>query len=235
MLSNARRAGSVAGFSSPALAWGVLLFSAFIVSFGSPADAGEVAVKALDAKNNALKGAVIYATPAGGKAPAVEKGKTAMMDQINKEFIPIIMAVQTGTAVGFPNNDNIRHHVYSISPAKKFELPLYIGSPANSMVFDKPGTVALGCNIHDWMLAYIHVVDTPYFTVTGEDGRGKIKDIPAGNYRMTAWHYRMKGEPDILAMEAQVPSDGSEKTFNLNLKPEFRIQRAPTLSGRSYR
>ncbi|MBF0291669.1 MAG: methylamine utilization protein [Nitrospinae bacterium] len=216
------------------MASGVLLFFTLIF-FGPPANAGEIAVKVFDAKNNPLRGSVIYATPAGGKTPAVEKGKMAMMDQINKEFIPIIMAVQTGTAVSFPNKDNIRHHVYSISPAKKFELPLYIGSPDNSMVFDKPGIVALGCNIHDWMLAYIIVVDTPYFAVTGEDGRGKIKDIPNGNYKLAAWHYRMKGDPEAMAVDAQVSQDGAEKTFALNLKPEFKIQRAPSISGRSYR
>ena len=211
------------------------MFSAFLFCFGQPANAGEITVKVVDAKNNPLRGSVIYAMPATGKSPAVEKGKMAMMDQINKEFIPIIMAVQTGTAVSFPNNDNIHHHVYSISSAKKFELPLYIGSPHNSMVFDKPGIVALGCNIHDWMLAYIIVVDTPYFTVTGEDGMGRIKDIPNGNYRLTAWHYRMKGAPEATAVDAQVSSDGYEKTFTINLKPEFRIQRAPSISGRSYR
>jgi plastocyanin len=235
MLTDERRAGNSAGLSSQALVCGVLLFTAFLFYFGAPANAGEINVKVVDAKNNPLKGSVIYATPAAGKAPAVEKGKTAMMDQLNKEFIPIIMAVQTGTAVSFPNNDNIHHHVYSISPAKKFELPLYKGSPANSMVFDKPGTVALGCNIHDWMLAYIIVVDTPYFTVTGEDGKGKTNDIPNGNYKLMAWHYRMKGAPEATAVDAQVSSDSFEKTFTINLKPEFRIQRAPSISGRSYR
>lgn len=235
MLIDERRAGSHARFSSQALVGGVILFSAFLFYSGQPANAGEVAIKVVDAKNNPLKGSVIYAMPATGKAPVVEKGKTAMMDQINKEFIPIIMAVQTGTAVGFPNNDNIRHHVYSISPAKKFELPLYIGTPANSMVFDKPGIVALGCNIHDWMLAYIIVVDTPYFTVTGEDGSGKIKDIPNGKYRLMAWHYRMKDAPEATAVDAQVSPDGYEKIFTINLKPEFRVQRAPSISGRSYR
>lgn len=225
----------MAGLPPPALAWGALLFCAFFASFGAGADAGEIAVKALDTKNNPLRGAVIYATPVGGKAPAAEKGKTVMMDQINKEFIPVIMAVQAGTAVTFPNKDNIRHHVYSLSPAKKFELPLYIGDPANPVVFDKPGTVALGCNIHDWMLAYIHVVDTPYFTVTGNDGAGKIKDIPAGRYKLVVWHYRMKGEPEASAVEAQVPSDTPETAFTISLKPDFRIQRAPAISGRGYR
>lgn len=235
MLSNTRRACNTARFSAAAIACGAMLFSAFFVSFGAEADAGEIAVKALDSKNNPLRGAVIYATPVSGKAPAVEKGKTAVMDQVNKEFIPVIMAAQTGTAVTFPNNDNIRHHVYSLSPAKKFELPLYIGDPANPVVFDKPGIAALGCNIHDWMLAYIHIVDTPYFTVTGDDGKGKIKDIPAGRYKLVAWHYRMKGEPEALAMESQVPSDVSEKSFSITLKPEFRIPRAPAISGRGYR
>lgn len=85
-----------------------------------------------------------------------------------------MLPVYVGTRVTFPNRDNIRHHVYSFSSAKKFELPLYIGTPAAPVVFDKPGVVALGCNIHDWMLAYIYVLTTPHFAKTAADGKARL-------------------------------------------------------------
>ena len=105
--------------------------------------------------------------------------------------------VRTGTAVSFPNNDDIRHHVYSFSEAKKFELPLYKGVPAEPVVFDQAGTVVLGCNIHDWMLAYVYVVDTPWRLVTDEKGAGVLDDLPAGRYRVDVLHPRLKGELSI--------------------------------------
>jgi hypothetical protein len=97
--------------------------------------------------------------------------------------------VQTGTAVQFPNRDEIRHHVYSFSPPKVFELKLYAGTPAAPILFDKPGEVVLGCNIHDHMLAYVYVVDTPWFAKSGKQGEAKIDNVPAGEYDLHLWHY----------------------------------------------
>src|SRR5256885_12704347 len=88
-----------------------------------------------------------------GAASAAPK-KHAVVDQRDKQFVPYVTAVQVGTAVIFPNSDNIRHHVYSFSPAKKFELPLYSGVPAGPVGFDKVGVMPLGCNIHHWMIPY---------------------------------------------------------------------------------
>ena len=95
--------------------------------------------------------------------PAIPLNKTTVIDQIDKEFIAHVTPIQIGTAIDFPNHDQIRHHVYSFSPAKNFEIPLYKGSPAIPIVFEKAGMVSLGCNIHDWMSAYIYVIDTPFF------------------------------------------------------------------------
>lgn len=116
------------------------------------------------------------------------------MDQIDKEFVPLVVPVQVGAAVSFPNKDNIRHHVYSFSPAKRFELKLYSGVPAKPVVFDRPGPVTLGCNIHDWMVGYIYVVDTPWFGKTSADGVASF-ELPAGDYVVKVWHPWMKAEP----------------------------------------
>jgi hypothetical protein len=144
--------------------------------------------------------------------------------------------VQVGTAVLFPNKDNIRHHVYSFSPAKKFELPLYAGVPAEPVIFDKPGFVTLGCNIHDWMIAYVAVLPTPYFQVTGKEGRVTLRDLPAGQYSVEVWQPSLKGPPDSFAQHVDLTSDGAkELVFTLDLKPDFHARKAPSLSTGGYR
>jgi hypothetical protein len=159
-----------------------------------------------------------------------------VIDQRDKQFVPYVTALQVGTAVYFPNSDNIRHHVYSFSPAKKFELPLYSGVPAQPVVFDKVGFVTLGCNIHDWMIAYVAVLPTPYFQVTAKDGRALLKDLPAGMYRVEAWHPSLKGMPEKLAQQVEVAPSGSKNLqFILDLKPDFRARRGLGMPTGGYR
>jgi hypothetical protein len=109
-------------------------------------------------------------------------------------FVPHVLPIQTGTTVTFPNSDNVRHQVYSFSPAKRFQLPLYAGTPAAPVVFDKPGVVAIGCNIHDQMSAYLVVVDTPFFGRTA-DGRVELSGLPGGKYDVRVWYEGMRNEP----------------------------------------
>jgi plastocyanin len=111
---------------------------------------------------------------------------TAIIDQIDKRFVPHVSVVRTGTSITFPNSDQIRHQVYSFSPAKTFSLKLYSGSLKTPVVFDRPGLVVLGCNIHDKMLAFVGVVDSPYFTKTADSGAAAL-DLPPGRYRLRAW------------------------------------------------
>ena len=115
--------------------------------------------------------------------------REAAVEQRDKTFIPLVSVVQAGTAVQFPNRDPIRHHVYSFSPAKTFEIKLYAGTPVAPVVFDKVGEVVLGCNIHDHMLAYIYVVDTPWFAKTDADGKARIEGLPAGDYELQVAHH----------------------------------------------
>jgi plastocyanin len=113
--------------------------------------------------------------------------ETAIIDQVNKTFVPRVSVVRAGTAVTFPNSDHIRHQVYSFSDAKKFTLKLYAGSPPTAVVFDQTGLVILGCNIHDSMVAYVGVVDSPYFAKLTDSGTTTL-NLPAGRYRLRAWH-----------------------------------------------
>ena len=137
--------------------------------------------------------AVVYAVPEGRTLPLARR--TAKMDQKNRMFIPHVLPVQTGTAVTFPNSDDIRHQVYSFSSAKIFQLPLYEGTPANPVVFDRAGVVTLGCNIHDRMSAYVVIVDTPYFAATTKKGRAQLAHVGAGKYALRVWYPEMANEP----------------------------------------
>jgi len=148
-------------------------------------------VEVRDLRGGAASDAVVYAVPEA-KAPP-PPSRRAVVDQMNRMFVPHVLAVQTGTAVIFPNSDNVRHQVYSFSPAKRFQLPLYAGTPAVPVVFDKPGVVAIGCNIHDQMSAYIVVVDTPHFAVTA-GGLAELAGLPEGRYEVRVWYEGMRDE-----------------------------------------
>jgi plastocyanin len=199
----------------------------------SPALSNGGTVEALvrDERGTPTADAVVSLLPTGQSA--APRTTPAVMDQQNKTFVPHVLAVAVGTPVSFPNRDNIRHHVYSFSSPKKFELPLYIGTPAAPVIFDRPGPVVLGCNIHDWMLGYIYVLPTPYFAKTVEDGRANLAGIPAGAYEARVWHPRMKDDPDKSGKPITV-ADGEtpQVTFSLTLKPERRGPQRPQYENR---
>jgi plastocyanin len=167
---------------------GVLLLLA-----AAPAAAStSLLVEVRDSRGAAVTNAVVYAVPEVKATPSAPR--RAVVDQKNRMFVPHVLPIQTGTAVTFPNSDNVRHQVYSFSPAKRFQLPLYAGTPATPVVFDKPGVVAIGCNIHDQMSAYLVVVDTPHFALTA-NGRAQLSALPEGRYDVRVWHEGMRDEP----------------------------------------
>jgi plastocyanin len=167
--------------------------------FAHAAFAGTVTVNVTFKSGPAAEDAVIIFDPLGAAPPA--SSDTASIDQINKRFVPRVSVVRTGTSITFPNSDQIRHQVYSFSPAKEFTLKLYAGSPKVAVVFDKPGLVVLGCNIHDSMVAFVGVVDSPYFAKTSAYGTA-VLNLPPGHYRLRVWHPNSAAVP---AQEIAVP------------------------------
>lgn len=157
----------------------------------SMARAGEIRATVLDAAGKGLPDAVVYVSKAA-EAASPAPGEPAVMDQIQNEYSPHVLPIQAGSLVRFPNKDNTRHHVYSFSKSKRFELPLYKDDPPEPVKFDVPGVVKIGCNIHDWMLGYIVVLDTPYFAKTGADGKAALT-VPPGAYDVVVWSERLKG------------------------------------------
>lgn len=198
------------------------LFLALLLPAASPAAAASVAVRLADAKGRPVEMGVAVATPLGGqKAPS--RTPSATMDQIEEAFVPHILTVEAGTRVSFPNRDDIRHHVYSFSETKKFELPLYKGTPAEPVRFDQPGVVVLGCNIHDHMRGYVYVVDSPFFAEASSDGIAEIGELPAGRYEIGVWHPRQKRAVESRTVELAA-GDRLELDFELQLKPALRLR-----------
>ncbi len=157
---------------------------ALLAALVAPPSPAAVTVAVRD-QNGPAAGVVVALEPLDAPAPAAT-GMRASIDQVHKEFVPHLSVVQVGTAVDFPNSDDIRHEVYSFSPAKFFTLKLYAKRPAAPVIFDRPGLVVLGCNIHDQMSALVVVLATPYFGRTGPDGTVALAP-PPGRYRLRVW------------------------------------------------
>lgn len=128
-----------------------------------------------------------------------------VLDQVNLMFVPHVLPVLVGTTVAFPNSDEVRHNVFSPSPARRFNLGTYPKGVARTVTFDKPGEVALLCNVHAEMSAYVVVVETPYFAVSAKDGSYTIRNVPPGKYVLKTWHEKLKPQ----MKEVEVPADGS--------------------------
>jgi plastocyanin len=186
-----------------------------------------VAVQTSDGRP--LAGAVLtIRSNTGADRPAAPV--KAVMDQIERAFVPDLLVVPTGSTVEFPNSDSVSHQIYSFSPAKKFKLPLYRGKPYPPVRFDQPGVVTLGCNIHDSMLAYVLVTDAPYFGRTDTKGTWSI-DLPPGTYGVTVWHPRMReGE----RMERQATLAESDRRTSLTLRLTRALQPAPLEARHSW-
>jgi plastocyanin len=177
----------------------------------------------------------VVATPADPKSAQHVKAPGDAIDQVDKQFVPYVKPVFVGSTVRFPNSDHIRHQVYSFSPAKKFELPLYGGSNAPPVVFDKPGVVVLGCNIHDWMVGYIYVSETPFFAKTAAAGTATIGELPPGEYTVRVWHPSMEQSEATTARRVTLNADApSSVEWDLNLKPQLRVPRVSGAASPGY-
>jgi plastocyanin len=168
------------------LAAGVILCTV-LLGAALPARSAELAVSVQDGSSRGVTGVVVLAEP---DLPMHDRSavRTVVMDQIRMQFVPNVLVIQTGSGVDFPNSDQIRHQVYSFSAAKTFELSLYAGRKYPPVVFDRAGLVTVGCNIHDNMIGYIYVTDSPFFGRTDASGQLLLHDLPAGGYTLTIWH-----------------------------------------------
>ena len=150
------------------------------------------------------------------------------ISQHDLQFDPFVLVVPTGAEVNFPNEDKVKHHVYSFSPAKQFDLKLYSKDQTRSVRFDKPGVVSLGCNIHDSMAAYIKVTDAPFAAKTDADGRAVLHDLPAGPAVVRVWQPYLKTPANEIRLDVVLPPQGA---LERSLQGELRT---PPMRMKSY-
>ncbi len=174
-------------------------FAVVLVASQGACEAASLEVDIRDAAGKPDADAGVYATSGTGIDRSAARKGSPQIQQIDREFVPDITVIQAGTTGAIPNRDPILHHVYSFSPAKSFEIKLYKEGSPSEVLFDKPGVVTLGCNIHDWMIGYVLVVPTSHFGKSDANGVVRLHDLPSGSYELHAWH------PQQRAAFAPVP------------------------------
>lgn len=158
------------------------------------------------------------------------------IDQLDKEFVPTVTVITVGSDVSFPNSDDILHHVYSFSRPKTFNIPLY-GKGENDDYhenFPTSGVVEIGCNIHDWMLAYIYVADTELASLSDVEGVATLTSTPTGDYQLRVWHPQA-AQSELMVPLNLVAGQTTRLEISLELQRDRRVRRAPGSSGRRYR
>lgn len=200
-----------------------------------PAVGASLALTLTDQDGAPVNDAVLYISTIDGQhQPSVPQ--TVEVGQFDQMFVPKVRATTVGSLVNFPNSDHVQHHVYSFSEARTFELPLYSGVPTQPTLFDKAGLVTLGCNIHDHMIGYILVLDTPWFAEV-HDGSARIDGLPAGELVIEVWHPLLAAE---AAMQRKLSVSVDEAAVLAELvelrpeRPERTVRRAPRRSGNRY-
>lgn len=195
----------------------ILAVGAFF-AVSSPAFAGDLSVNVTGSDGKPLADAVVTlpATPGAPKPSFPWKLEVA---QRKKQFEPFVLIVPVGATVGFPNLDKFRHHVYSFSKGNKFELELYGREDKRTVDFKTAGVAALGCNIHDQMVAFIRVVDTPWAAKSGSDGVAEIKNAPDGKTKVTVWHPYAKAKDQSITVDATINPGANTITVTLDVAP----------------
>jgi plastocyanin len=193
------------------------LFLALLVtlSYTAPAVAGDLTVSVRDAAGRPVRDAVVTIHPASG-APRgpIRFSWASRVAQQDIQFQPYVLIAPVGGTVAFPNLDRVRHHVYSFSRGARFELELYGRDETRSHTFTTAGVAALGCNIHDEMLAYIKVVDTPWAMKTDSTGDAIVRDVPAGGATLRVWHPRLAGRGNEIAQTLTVTTAAARRTVS---------------------
>jgi plastocyanin len=197
----------------------LLLTASAVFAIAGSAAAADLTVTVKGDDGAPLADAVVMVHPAGGAGPAnaIHYAWPTTMTQQNIAFNPYVLIVPVGSTVGFPNKDKVRHHVYSFSAAKKFELKLYGQQEERTVTFDKTGVVALGCNIHDVMIGYIYVADTPFAAKTDASGTVVLHGLPGGGGTLSVWHPDMKANK--AAIDKPLTAGATTVPVSLDLRP----------------
>lgn len=190
------------------------------------AESADLTFHLRDSDGRPIADAVVSLT--GPQASPAAVGEPLVVDQSDETFIPLVTVVPRGGQVVFRNSDITRHHVYSFSPPKPFELVVAPGESSSPVRFDQPGVVVLGCNIHDQMIAYLYVSATRLTGVSGADGTVVLSGVPAGSYIAHVWHPRQRpGRPDL---EQPLEVAAADQTVDLGLALLARMPGMPGMT-----
>ena len=170
----------------------------FVILFGSQTSSAEgLSIAVVNSSGTPVPNAVVMFDGGGKVVSATSFDWVVEMEQSNLQFSPYVLVAPVGSRVAFPNRDRVRHHVYSFSKGNRFELELYGRDESRYIEFEKTGVVAVGCNIHDNMIGYIRIVDTPFAAKTDEHGVASFVSLPVAATQFTVWHPDMKGGADL--------------------------------------
>jgi plastocyanin len=210
----------------PPFTWAGTLIGLLLAGV-SPGFAATITATVTDDLGRKLPDAVVTITPeAGTPMPKADAGHlaTATIDQKDETFVPFVVVIHTGGSVVFRNSDPIRHHVYSFSPVRRFEMVQNPGEVSPPVKFDQAGSVAIGCNIHDHMTAYIHITDAPFAMVTDAGGKAVITDLPPGRFVAKVWHPRLKPRAEPPSMPVVVENENSTLAVTIPVLPPRRAR-----------
>lgn len=201
------------------------------------ADAVQLRVVVADAKGAPLPDAVVTLRSPGSSGGAAARTRLPLpaepiiIQQLDREFVPRVTVIPVGARVSLPNNDAVPHSVYSFSAAKQFEFDVYVGSSPQVLTLDKVGIITLGCNIHDWMVGYIVVVDTPFARRSDARGAVSFTAVPEGDYELRVWHPQQRSRDHVAQLSLSEPSQ--TKTITVDVAPA-RVRYKPPLTLKRY-
>lgn len=199
----------------------------WVIAFAAslPAEAAGLVVRVGNGAGP-VQDAVVMVAPVDGRAraPANVLPATLTVDQRDLTFVPYVQVARPGAGAIFRNSDHTRHHVYSFSPAATFEMVLGPGERSGRVPLEQPGVIAVGCNIHDQMIAWVLVSDAPWLARTGGDGAVRFASLPEGDYRVRAWHPRLDAAGDTIERRVRIGAGSTDASLDVavRLRPDVR-------------
>lgn len=203
------------------------LVATLLFALCGPADATMFTAEVTDQDGRPAGNAVVSLVAdsrASVSTPFARLPAEKIIDQRNETFLPLVTVLPKGGRIIFANNDQTTHQVYSFSAVKQFEMTLARGEKSSPVVFDTSGVAALGCNIHDHMIAYAFVAESPWTAISANDGRAVISDVPAGNYEAQIWHPKLPPGRGIPSLKVAISGESNR------LAVTIRLLSAPTMS-----